>query len=265
MILDNKWILYEKRGHVAYVTINRPEVMNAIHPPAHAELDRVWDDVRDDPALWLAIFTGSGERAFCAGADLKHAAQNPTEARPRRRSSHGFGGLTNRYDLFKPVIAAVNGVAVGGGMEMMMACDIAVAAEHATFGQPEPRVGRAATSVGGVVRLVRHLPWKQAMGLILTGQRISALDAYRVGLINEVVPAAKLMEAAEHWANQILECSPIAIQASKEAAIKSLDMPLSLALDTTFEYTVRSWSSKDPAEGAKAFVEKRKPRWENPI
>ena len=259
--MSYKYIVYEKRDHIAYVTISRPEVLNALHPPAHLELEEIWDDFGDDPQMWVAILTGSGERAFCAGADLKHSVQQPSEPRrPARR--HGFGGITNRFDLYKPIIAAVNGYAVGGGMEMVLASDIVIAAEHATFGQPEPRVGRAATSVGGVVRLVRQLPTRQAMGLILTGKRISAQEACLIGLVNEVVPLEDLRNAAEKWASEILECSPLAIQASKEAAMRSQDMPLSLALNTTFEYTVRLSNSKDPEEGARAFVEKRKPRWQ---
>ena len=260
--MDLEFIKYEKRNQIAYVTINRPEVLNALHPPAHLELEQVWDDFRDDPEMWVAIFTGSGEKAFCAGADLKYAAQHLSEPRRPTVRRHGFGGITNRFDLYKPIIAAVNGYAMGGGLETVLASDIVIAADHATFGQPEPRVGRAA-NFGGAVRMVRQLPTRQAMGLILTGKSISAQEAFGIGLVNEVVPLENLMKAAERWASEVLECSPLAIQAAKEAAMRSQDMPLSLALNTTFEYTVRLLNSKDPEEGARAFVEKRKPKWQS--
>ncbi|MCL5025037.1 MAG: enoyl-CoA hydratase-related protein [Chloroflexi bacterium] len=260
--MSYQYVVYEKSDHIARVTINRPEVMNAVHPPAHMELDEIWNDFQGDPQMWVAILTGAGDRAFCAGADLKYAAEHPSVRRVPA-TPRGFGGLTNRFDLYKPVIAAVNGYALGGGMEMMLACDIVVAAEHATFGQPEPRVGRMAP-FGGVVRLARQVPFRQAMGLILTGERITAQEALRMGLVNQVVPLSGLKPTVDRWAGKILECSPLAVQASKEAALRSQDMPLSMALSTNFEYTVRLWNSNEAREGAEAFVQKRKPRWQNP-
>ncbi len=259
--MDNQYIIYEKRDHVAYVTINRPEVLNAMNPPAHEELDRIWTDFGEDPEMWIAVFTGAGDRAFCAGADLKWAAQHPG---PRRRmvTPRGFGGLTNRFDLYKPIIASVNGYALGGGMEMMLACDVVVAADHATFGQPEARVGRSAP-FGGVLRLTRQIPMKIAMGMALTGKRISAQDAYRLGLVNEVVPLADLKAATEKWVQDMLACSPLSLRAIKEVALRGQDMPLSMALGTNFEQTIRLWNSSHPQEGARAFAEKRKPNWSN--
>jgi crotonobetainyl-CoA hydratase len=259
--MTHEFITYEKRDHVARVTINRPEVLNALHPPAHLELEAIWNDFRDDPDMRVAILTGAGPKAFCAGADLKDSARRGS---PRKGevTPHGFGGLTSRADLYKPVIAAVNGYALGGGMELVLACDIVVAAEHAEFGMPEPRVGQVA-DYGGVVRLARTLPLTQAMGIILTGRRIGASEAFRLGLVNEIVPADALMHAAERWCGQVLECSPLAVQAAKEAALRSQDMPLSLALTTRFERMVRLRSSPDGAEGAQAFVQKRKPNWTN--
>lgn len=259
--MSSEYVIYEKRDHIAYVTINRPEVMNALHPPAHRDLDEVWNDFSEDPDLWVAVFTGAGERAFCAGADLKYAAQHPSRRRTQA-TPRGFGGLTNRFDLYKPIIASVNGVALGGGMEMMLACDVVVAADHATFGQPEARVGRSAP-YGGVLRLTRQIPLKQAMGLVLTGKRISAQEAYRLGLVNEVVPLAELKAATDRWAQEMLACSPLSLRAIKEVAMRGQDMPLSMALSTNFEQTIRLWNSSHPQEGARAFAEKCKPNWES--
>src|SRR5262249_47666981 len=179
-------------------------------PDASGARAGAWDDFAADPDAWVAILTGSGEKAFSAGNDLKWTA---THGMPRIPRS-GFGGITARFDLWKPVIAAVNGFALGGGLEMALACDIIVAAEHATRGLPEPRVGLMAAA-GGVHRLPRSIPHKIAMGLMLTARRITAAEAARLGLVNEVVPGKDLMAAAERWAFEIRECSPLAVQATK--------------------------------------------------
>jgi enoyl-CoA hydratase/carnithine racemase len=255
-IMELEFVRYEKRDHVAYVTMNRPEVMNALHPPANEELARVWDDFAGDPQAWVAILTGAGERAFSAGNDLKYTA---TQGMPRIPPS-GFGGLTTRRDLWKPIIAAVNGVALGGGLEIALACDIIVAAEHARLGLPEPRVGLMAAA-GGVHRLPRHVPLKIAMGLMLTGRALTAPEAARLGLVNEVVPAAELSAAAQRWAGEILECSPLSVQATKQAAYEGLGKPLPEAMNTPYPLVQRLWSSEDAREGPRAFAEKRKPRW----
>src|SRR5256884_7707746 len=214
------FVRYEKRNRIAYVTINRPEIMNALHPPANDELSAVWDDFAADPDSWVAILTRAGERAFSAGNDLKWTA---THGMPRMPKG-GFGGIVFRDDIWKPLIAAVNGVALGGGLEIALACDIIVASDNARLGLPEPRVGLMAAA-GGVHRLPRHVPLKLAMGLILTGRQIPAAEAARIGLVNEVVPQATLMETAERWAREILECSPFAVQASKQAALQGLGPP----------------------------------------
>jgi enoyl-CoA hydratase/carnithine racemase len=218
--MELEFVRYEKRDRVARVTINRPDVMNALHPPASDELSRVWDDFAADPEVWVAIFTGAGERAFSAGNDLKFQASGGAVRMPPT----GFGGLTSRRDLWKPVIAAVNGVALGGGLELALACDVIVAADHARLGLPEPRVGLMAAA-GGVHRLPRHIPLKVAMGLMLTGKPLTAAEALRVGLVNEVVPQAELLRAAERWAKEILECSPLSVQATKQAALEGLGRP----------------------------------------
>ena len=251
-----EFIRYEKRDRVAYVTINRPEVMNAVHPPANEELHRVWDDFAADAELWVAIVTGAGEKAFSAGNDLKWTV---THGVPRMPKS-GFGGITSRFDLWKPVIAAVNGVALGGGLEMALAADMIIAAEHATLGLPEPRVGLMAAA-GGVHRLPRLIPQKIAMGMMLTGRPLTAAEAARLGLVNEVVPGAELMATAERWAHAIVACSPLAVQATKEAALEGLGKPLAEAMATVYPGIARLFGSEDVKEGPRAFIEKRKPQW----
>ena len=251
-----EFIRYEKRDRVATVTINRPEVMNALHPPANEELDRVWNEISADSDIWVAILTGAGDRAFSTGNDLKWTA---THGMPRMPAS-GFGGITNRHDLTRPVIAAVNGFAMGGGFEMALACDVIVAAEHARFGFPEPRVGLMAAD-GGVHRLPRHVPLKVAMGLLLTGRQITVAEAQRWGLVNEVVPGSRLLDAARRWAEEMIECAPLSLQATKEAALGGLGRPLADAMSARYPGVARLFASEDAKEGPRAFAEKRKPLW----
>jgi len=259
--MDYKFVKYEKKGRIAYITLNRPEVMNAVHPPAHAELWNVWTDFRDDPDVWVAILTGAGEKAFSAGNDLKYQAEHSGDARAMQvKDPGGFGGTTYKFECFKPMIAAVNGFALGGGLEMALVCDIIIAADHARLGLPEPTVGLMA-GAGGVHRLPRQLPLKLAMGMILSARPISAQEAYRIGLVNEVVPLKDLMSTAEKWANDILRCSPLSIRASKEAAMKGLGMPLEQALASNFWGQQVLRQSEDYIEGPKAFAEKRPPQW----
>jgi crotonobetainyl-CoA hydratase len=247
----------ERDGHLFIITINRPEVMNALHPPASAELSTVFDEFAADPDLWVAIVTGAGHRAFSAGNDLKYTAEGGDRS---EYPSTGFGGITSRFDLNKPLIAAVNGVAMGGGFEIALACDIIVAADHARFGLPEPRVGLVA-GAGGMHRLPQQLPLKQAMGLLLTGRQIDAQEAYRLGLVNEVVPGADLPAAAEHWAEAILECSPLSVRITKASALAGLHLPIGEAMAQDRERLARLRASADYIEGPQAFVEKRPPRW----
>jgi enoyl-CoA hydratase/carnithine racemase len=251
-----EFIRYEKRDHVAYVTIDRPEVLNALHPPANEELSRVWDDVAGDPEVRVAILTGAGDRAFSAGNDLKWTAQHGVPRMPKG----GFGGLVARDDLWKPLIAAVNGFALGGGLELALACDLIVAADHARLGLPEPRVGLMAAA-GGVHRLPRHIPLKVAMGLMLTGRHMPATEALRVGLVNEVVPGSEVVAAAERWAREIAECSPLAVQATKQAALQGLGRPVLEAMTAAYPAVQRLFTSEDVIEGPRAFAEKRKPVW----
>jgi enoyl-CoA hydratase/carnithine racemase len=256
-----RFATYEKRDRVAYVTLDRPEVMNALHLEAHLELKEIWEDFRDDPEIWVAILTGAGERAFCAGNDLKATAERTAAGTDVQGSARPpFGRITRNFDCPKPIIAAVNGVAVGGGLELALACDIVVAADHARFGLPEPRVGLIA-GAGGIHRLPQQVPIKLAMGLLLTGKLISAEHALRIGLVNEVVPLAELMPAAERWAGEILECSPLSVRLTKEAVFDGLLYSVDEALDRDADRVERLLASEDYVEGPKAFAEKRKPQW----
>jgi enoyl-CoA hydratase/carnithine racemase len=251
-----EFVRYEKRNRIAWVTIDRPAVMNALHPPANEELSRVWDDFAADPETWVAILSGAGDRAFSAGNDLKWTVEHGVPRMPKG----GFGGLVARDDLWKPIIAAVNGVALGGGLEIALACDVIVAADTARLGLPEPRVGLMAAA-GGVHRLPRHVPLKIAMGMMLTGRHISAAEAARIGLVNEVVPAAELRAAAERWANEIVECSPLSVQATKQAALQGLGRPVLEAMTAHYPLVQKLFTSEDVIEGPRAFAEKRKPVW----
>jgi crotonobetainyl-CoA hydratase len=248
----------ERDGRLLIVTMNRPERLNALHPPANQELGKIFDEYCADPDLWVAIITGEGERAFCAGNDLKFQVESGStlEIPPL-----GFAGLTSRFDNPKPVIAAVNGVAMGGGFEIALAADLIVASDTAIFALPEPRVGLAALA-GGIHRLPRQISLKHAMGMLLTGRRVGAEEGQRLGFVNEVVPAAELMAAARRWADQIIECSPLSVRASKQAALEGLDKAsLEEAIHSRYEGIVEMVKSEDFVEGPRAFTEKRKPNW----
>lgn len=250
----------QRCGQVLTITIDRPQVLNALHPPAHRELARAFDLYAADPELRVAVLTGAGERAFCVGSDIKVRAASGRDDHPET----GFAGITRRFDLLKPVIAAVNGLALGGGLEIVLACDLAIAADHAEFGLPETRVGLAALGGGGLQRLARQVPLKQAMWLALTARRISAQDALRMGLINEVVPAAELALRTRSLAEDLLAGAPLALEASKQVMLQSLAEPdLARAIDASYPAAERMLASEDAIEGQRAFAEKRKPRWEN--
>lgn len=257
-LMAYQFVTYEKRGRIAIVTFNRPERMNALHPPCHAELDEIWNDFERDPALWVAILTGAGDKAFSAGNDLRYTAEHGIEK--IHAPDSGFGGITSRTTCWKPIIAAVNGYALGGGFEMALACDIIVAADHARVGLPEVRVGLM-PGAGGVHRLPRMIPQKIAIGHILTGRHMTAQEALRWGVVNEVVPLAELMPTALRWANEILEGAPLSVRAAKQAAMMGLGHPLEAALAMNFTEVLRMRRSEDTVEGPRAFAEKRKPNW----
>lgn len=251
-------ILVERDGPLTIVTLNRPESLNALHTAAHDELARAFDAFAADPDQWVAIVTGTG-RAFCAGNDLKYQATGGSLQRP----PSGFGGLGERYDLVKPVIAAVNGAAMGGGFEIALSCDIVVAADNAVFALPEARVGMAALA-SGLHRLPRAVGWQSAMGIIMTGRRVSAEEGARLGFVNAVVPGSGLMAEARRWAAMILECSPLAIRAAKEIAADGLARPAladAMAHQRDGAALKAMLASDDYREGPRAFAEKRWPEW----
>lgn len=255
---DLQYCRVERVGQVLTITIDRPEVLNALHPPAHEELARAFDLYAADPELRVVILTGTGDRAFCVGTDLKARAASGRDDHPET----GFAGLTKRFDLLKPVIAAVNGLALGGGVEIVVACDLVVAADHAEFALPEPLVGLAALGGGVLQRLAHQLPLKEAMWLALTGKRITAEEARRIGLINQVVPSNELLASARALAEDLLACAPLALEATKQVMLRSLAEPdLEKSIGATYPAAERLLASEDAREGQRAFVEKRKPRW----
>jgi enoyl-CoA hydratase/carnithine racemase len=260
---ERKYCKVEIDGRLMIVTINRPEVYNALHHIANEELADVFDGFQENPELWVAIVTGAGDKAFSAGNDLKYHAEY--RARTGQRPpmvAKGFGGLTNRHDLDKPVIAAVNGVAMGGGFEIALACDILIASDQAKFALPEPRVGLAA-GAGGMQRLSRQVPLKKAMGMMLTGRHVPAEEGFQIGFVTAVVPHANLMEEARRWAGLILECSPMSVRATKQTVLRSLDVPSAEIAMRNLNYPafIAMAASEDTIEGPKAFAEKRKPKW----
>ena len=254
-----EFINLERDGGVTILTMNRPEVMNAVHSPMHFEMADALDAFATDPDQWVAIITGAGDRAFSAGNDLKWQASGGEMRSP----PSGFAGLTSRFDLAKPVIAAVNGVAMGGGFEIALACDLIIAAEGAVFALPEPRVGLAALA-GGLHRLPRAIGLKRAMGMILTARRVSAREGADLGFVNEVTTAKDLMPAARRWAKLIAECGPMSIRASKAAVLRGLDEPTladAIAGQGRYPEVAALFRSADFVEGPRAFAEKRPPRW----
>jgi enoyl-CoA hydratase/carnithine racemase len=262
MTMSYELIKVEKKDHVTIVTINRPEVMNSISPPTSAEMDKAFNEFCEDPEAWICIITGAGDRAFSAGNDLKYQATHGSAKMQEimKGVKGGFAGNTRRFDCFKPFIAAVNGLALGGGFEIALACDIIIASENASFGLPEPRVGLI-PGAGGVHRLPRQIPYHAAMSMILTSKRITPQEAMQLGIVSEVVPLADLMATAEKYAAEILKAAPLCIRACKEATLKGLNVTLEEAMATTYPGQVAMYQSQDFIEGPKAFAEKRPPQW----
>jgi enoyl-CoA hydratase/carnithine racemase len=256
---------FEIKGNVAWITLNRPEAMNSLNPELRWQLSEHMDEVENNEDIWLAVITGAGDKAFCAGADLKHRAleRNASDEQLSkwRRLTQETKHIIERWHFKKPLIAMVNGYALGGGLEVAMACDIIVAAEHAEFGLPEPRRGLIAGSAG-VHRLPRQIGLKPAMGYMLTGRHMSAKRAYELGLVNEVVPASELASTVQGYVDDILRCAPLAVRATKEAAIRGLDFPLAQAFYTRYDAEVKRQQSDDALEGPRAFAEKRPPQWQ---
>lgn len=246
---------YEKQGKIAVMTINRPDALNAFTAEMLRAMDAAFADFNDDPDLWVAILTAAGEKSFSSGMDLK-------EAIPLLQGGDelGYEDHTKRpfSDVFKPIVAAVNGFCIAGGMEFLQGTDIRIAAEHARFGLGEVRWGIIPTG-GSHVRLPRQIPWAVAMELLLTGQPIDAQRAYQIGLVNRVVPADKLMPAAFEMAEVICKNGPLAVRTAKEIAVRSLALEQPFVLEKALG--ARVMNSEDAKEGPRAFAEKRPPKF----
>lgn len=253
-------ILFEPQGHLAYITLNRPERRNAIDPQTSYEILRAFTTFKEDDDLWVAIVTGAGDQAFSAGADLVAMAQSFAGGTQAEFMKVPFAGITRGFECWKPTIAAINGYCLAGGLELALCCDIRVAAEHATFGLPEPK--RAIIpGAGGTQRLPRAVPLAFAMELLLTGERFDAQTALRFGLVSRVVPADQLMATVNEIARKILECGPLAVRYVKQAALQGLSMTLEDGLRLESELVGAVFRSEDAREGPTAFAEKRKPQY----
>jgi enoyl-CoA hydratase/carnithine racemase len=249
---------YAKEGRIAIFTINRPEAMNAMNMEGIRELLEAMTNFRDDPELWVGIITGAGERAFCGGADIKDTLSFMKE---HRDEEGAFPPTIMRgFELWKPLIAAINGLAVGGGLEIAMACDIRIASETARLGTPEVTLGLI-PGWGGTQRLPRMVPWCKAAEILLTGRVIDAQEAYRIGLVNKVVPQAEVMTTAKEWAQLICQAAPLAVRAAKEAMVKGYSMSLEDGLKLENSLIAYLLGTEDFTEGTTAFVEKRKPTY----
>jgi len=249
---------YNKEGRIAIFTINRPQALNAMNMETVRDLHEVMIDFRDDPELWVGIITGAGEKAFSAGADIKDTLPFMREHRDR---PWVFPATPMRgLELWKPLIAAINGLALGGGLEIALACDIRIASENARFGSPEVTLGLI-PGWGGTQRLPRLIPWAKAAELLLTGRPIDAQEAYRIGLVNKVVPLEQLMPTAKEWAEIICQAGPMAVRATKEAMIRGTSLTLEEGLRLENSLTMHVLGTEDFTEGITAFVEKRKPAY----
>jgi enoyl-CoA hydratase/carnithine racemase len=252
-------VLYEKKGAIAYVTVNRPKVLNALNTPTWQDLRTAFEEARDDAAVRGVILTGAGDKAFIAGADIGELA-HATAIDAERSSRFGQGVLDLIENLGKPVIAAVNGFALGGGCETAMACTIRIAVEHAKFGQPEVALGLLPGG-GGTQRLPRLVGKGRALQLILSAEMISAQEAHRIGLVNEIVPAAELITRAEAILNKIASNAPVAVKFSLEAVNKGLETSQGEGLLLEASYFGLCAGTEDKKEGTSAFLEKRAPQF----
>ncbi len=253
-------IQYHVDGHVARVTIDRPERRNAIDAATERRLLEVWNGIEANRDVRCVVLTGTGDRAFCAGADMKDDEGNEGLdywAEPR---ANGFGGIALRTTLDVPVVARVNGFALGGGFEMVLGCDIVVACDDAEMGLPEARVGRLPLD-GGIVRLPRRISHSRAMGMLLTGRRIPAATLVEWGLVNEAVPRAELDAAVDRWVADILACAPLSLRAIKQIVQRTAHLSPAEAQSLKLPALVEALRSEDSNEGVQAFVEKRSPVW----
>lgn len=246
----------ERDGAILVVTMNYPDKLNALVPESHEQMAAIFNDFEDAPDLHVAILTGAG-RAFCAGSDISAYVDGTNKPLP----PEGGGGLTHNRRLSKPVIAAINGMAMGGGFEIALACDLIVADETASFALPEPKVGAAALG-GGLVQLCRKLPPSIAMSLILTGDRLSAVDAARYGLVSELASKGEVLAVAKAIATRMIACSPLSLRITRQIARLAIDGASIEEIDRVeLDLRMKSLASADFAEGMSAFMEKRPPVW----
>ncbi len=248
---------YYKSGNIVTITLSRPEVMNAFDWPMRKELREALDKFQNDSSLWVAILTGAGDKAFSTGADLSPRISTNNKVPATNRNDYS---ITRGYEIQKPLIAAINGYCLGLGLETALLCDIRIAAEHAQFGLPEVKRGLLPLG-GGALRLPRMLSWCHASEILLTGKHITAQEAFRMGLINQVVPLEKLLTTAMEWANSICQAAPLAVRAAKEAMIKGYDMSLEEGTQLVMSLWEDIQKSEDYVEGRRAFKERRAPNY----
>jgi crotonobetainyl-CoA hydratase len=258
--MSYEFITTEKKGHILIVTMNRPDVYNAVHSDMHHEMSKCWDEFAADQDLWVAVLTGAGDKAFSAGNDLKATA---TGGNKKGLPDSGFAGLSSRFDLEKPLIAAVNGFAMGGGFETALSCDILIASENAKFALPEVKVGFFAAA-SGVQRLSRYIGRLAAQEMMFTGRTIMADEALAMGCVNEVVPHDQLMVRAMAKAEELCSVSPSAVKATKRVLNKMAEADgMADSIEYSREVIGDLSKTEDFKEGVQAFVEKRKPNWVN--
>jgi len=250
---------YTKEGKIAVFTINRPEALGALNVEGMRQLHNALLDFRDDDNVWVGIITGTGEKVFSAGVDVKDYL--PLVRRTSDKKWQRPAGIMRGLDLWKPIIAACNGLTIGGGLELSLACDMIIASENATFGLPEVRVG-VCPGGGGTQRLPRTIPIRIAAEMLFTGKTIDAQEAYRIGLVNKVVPLDQLMAEAKKLAEAICEVAPLAVRTAKECMVRGLSMSLEDGLRLEDDFQTYIMSTKDFEEGMTAFREKRKPKFE---
>jgi enoyl-CoA hydratase/carnithine racemase len=249
---------YKKEGRIAIFTINRPEAMNALNVETMAELRDAMTEFRDDDELWVGIVTGAGEKAFCGGADIKNTL--PFMKEHGRDPWAMPDSIMRGLEMWKPLVAAINGMALGGGLELALACDIRIVAENARLGTPEVTLGLI-PGWGGTQRLPRVIPWCKAAELLLMGKLIDAQEAYRIGLVNKVVPQAEVLATAKEWAQAICKAAPLAVRAAKEAMLRGSAMTIEEGLRLENALVASVMATEDFTEGTTAFVEKRKPNY----
>ena len=255
-------MLYERLGHVALVTLNRPQARNAYDDQMQGEMAQVWRHVRGNPDVWAMVLTGSGEESFCAGRDVKELAEFQAKDKlvprydPQHPSYGDFGAHLHKYNVGKPIIGAINGYAIGGGLGLVLSCDLRVVSSSAWFGDLHVNIGQ----IGGATRILQQMPYAVACELVLAGRRLDAERAREVGLVNEVVPPDQVLPRALALAEEVCQMSPTAVQRSKQIMQTMLDVP-SGTLELEEQYMAQQRLTEDGKEGPRAFRERRRPQW----